>query len=95
KIGLPAEKSEAAEQLCRLAVNALNCLDHVRVDMRVDASDQLKIIEVNGIPGLKPLKSWSPQMYTLYHGSAKGPDADYRRFVHRIVESGLERYTIA
>jgi D-alanine-D-alanine ligase len=95
KIGIPEEKSEAANHLCRLAVDALNCLDHVRVDMRADAGGQLKIIEVNGIPGLKPLKSWSPQMYTLYHGSVEGPDADYRRFVHRIVESGLERYHIA
>ncbi len=92
KIGIPEKKTEAASQLCHVAVDALNCLDHVRVDMRMDADGQLKIIEVNGIPGLKPLKSWSPQMYTLYHGSEEGVDVDYRRFVHRIVESGLERY---
>jgi len=94
KIGIPDSFAEEANQLCKEAVEALNCMDHVRVDMRFDANDQLKIIEVNGIPGLKPIKSWSPQMYTLYHGSPEGPLADYNQLVHRIVESGLQRYNI-
>jgi D-alanine-D-alanine ligase len=95
KIAIPEARAEDAVHLCKAAVDALNCLDHVRVDMRFDANDQLKIIEVNGIPGLKPIKSWSPQMYTLFHGSAEGPMADYQNLVHRIVESGLERYGLA
>ena len=94
KIGIPETRAEDANELCKAAVVALNCLDHVRVDMRLDANEQIKIIEVNGIPGLKHIKSWSPQMYTLYHGSAEGPMADYRQLVHRIVESGLERYNL-
>ena len=92
KIHRPNERVEESIELTRQAVSALNCLDHVRVDMRLDANDQLKIIEVNGIPGLKPVKSWSPQMYTLYRGSADDPQANYQQLVHRIVESGLERY---
>ena len=95
KIGIPDNFAKEANQLCKEAVEALNCLDHVRVDMRFDANERLKIIEVNGIPGLKPIKSWSPQMYTLYHGSPEGPLADYQQLVHRIVESGLERYNLA
>jgi len=95
KIGIPETRAEAANHLCKAAVDALHCLDHVRVDMRLDGHDQLRIIEVNGIPGLKPEKSWSPQMYTLYHGSAQGPLADYRQLVDRIVASGLERYHLA
>jgi D-alanine-D-alanine ligase len=92
KIGIPETRAEESIDLCKAAVKTLNCLDHVRVDMRFDASDRLKIIEVNGIPGLKPKKSWSPQMFTLYHGSSEGPGADYRKLVHLIVESGLERH---
>jgi D-alanine-D-alanine ligase len=95
KIGIPEYRSEDAVHLCKAAVDALNCLDHVRVDMRFDANDQIKIIEVNGIPGLKPIKSWSPQMYTLYHASPEGHAVDYQHLVHRIVESGLERYGLA
>lgn len=94
QIGIPERRAEDANRLCKAAVDALNCLDHVRVDMRFDANDQIRIIEVNGIPGLKPIKSWSPQMYTLYHGSPEGPQADYQKLVHRIVESGLERYNL-
>ena len=92
KIGIPEHSAEEANELCRQAVGALNCLDHVRVDMRFDAHGKLRIIEVNGIPGLKPIKSWSPQMFTLYNQSPQGPLEDYRCLLHKIVDSGLNRY---
>ena len=82
---------EEAVDLCKQATDALNCWDHVRVDMRLDGDNRLKIIEVNGIPGLKPIKSWSPQIYSLYHASSQGPDEDYRNLIDAIVESGLAR----
>jgi D-alanine-D-alanine ligase len=91
KIYRPETRVEEAVDLCKQATDALNCWDHVRVDMRVDGSNRFKIIEVNGIPGLKPIKSWSPQIYTLYHASPQGPDQDYRNLIDAIVESGLTR----
>ncbi|MCA1794634.1 MAG: hypothetical protein LC660_12340 [Desulfobacteraceae bacterium] len=92
----PAGKmADQATALCQRAVKALNCLDHVRVDMRMDAQGDLKIIEANGIPGLKPVKSWSPQLFTLYHATGKGPDRDYQELIHCIVSSALERYNLA
>ncbi len=94
RIHRPTDRGEQAVELCRQATQALNCLDHVRVDMRLDARGALKIIEVNGIPGLKPVKSWSPQIYTLYHACAAGPDEDYRNLIDRIVSSGLARYNL-
>jgi len=66
----------------------------VRVDMRFDTHGKLKIIEVNGIPGLKPIKSWSPQMFTLHNQSPEGPLEDYRQLLHKIVDSGLGRYNL-
>ena len=95
KIGIPKHSAEAANALCTEAVEALNCFDHVRVDMRFDAHARLKIIEVNGIPGLKPIKSWSPQMFTLYNKSPEGPLEDYRLLLHRIVDSAFKRYNVA
>jgi len=92
KIAVPQTRVAEAVLLGRRAVTTLNCLDHVRVDMRVDARERLRIIEVNGIPGLKPVKSWSPQIYSLYHPAPQGAAAEYRQLVHRIVDSGLERY---
>ena len=90
----PAILAEEAIQLCRQAVTTLSCLDHVRVDMRLDMNDKLRIIEVNGIPGLKPIKSWSPQIYSLYHGAPEGPEQDYANMVNLIVDSAMERYGI-
>ncbi len=95
KINRPESRIEEAVHLGRQAVDALNCLDHVRVDMRLDRDDQLRIIEVNGIPGLKPIKSWSPQLYTIYHGCSQGPLADHRNMVNLIVDSALKRWELA
>ena len=92
KIHRPESRAEESIELARQAVDALNCLDHVRVDMRVSAEGLLKIIEVNGIPGLKPVKSWSPQMYSLYHPSTEGALQEYSQLIHLIVDSGLSRY---
>ena len=92
KIHRPTERVAESIELTRQAVAALNCLDHVRVDMRVSAEGQMKIIEVNGIPGLKPIKSWSPQMYSLYHPSSQGVMQEYHELIHLIVDSGLSRY---
>lgn len=92
KIRLAGDLSQQAIDLCRDAMVALKCLDHVRTDMRLDAAGAMKIIEVNGIPGLKPLKSWSPQMFTMHHPSPEGPMEDYRRLIDHIVTSALSRY---
>ena len=42
----------------------LDCYDHVRIDMRVDANDDLKIIEVNGI-GAEAAKLEPPDLCAL------------------------------
>ncbi len=84
--------TQPAIDLCKAAMDALNCLDHVRADMRLSQDGTLKIIEVNGIPGLKPIKSWSPQLYTLHHPSEQGEMEDYTRLIGHIVKSALARY---
>ncbi len=86
--------TKEAIDLTRRAMEVLNCLDHVRADMRLDAKGKLKIIEVNGIPGLKPMKSWSPQMFTMHHPSADGPMEDYKQLIDHIVTSALTRYNL-
>ena len=44
-------------------------------------------MEVNGIPGLKPGKSWSPQIYALYH-----PEGDpYVGLIGTVVNCAWER----
>ena len=95
KVGLAGQRTEEARALGSAAAEAMGCLDHVRIDMRVDRAGRLRIIEVNGIPGLKPRKSWAPQIYTLYHGSPLGEDEDYRRLIGTIIESAGRRCGLA
>ncbi len=87
--------ADQAIEVTAKAMKALNCLDHVRADMRQDSNGHLKIIELNGIPGLKPIKSWSPQIYTLHHPSKEGEMEDYKRLINHIVDSALARYNLA
>ena len=92
RINLAGERTDEARRLADAAAEAMGCLDHVRIDMRVDRGGRLRIIEVNGIPGLKPHKSWAPQIYTLYHPSPLGEDEDYRRLIGAILDSAARRY---
>ncbi|NOX33247.1 MAG: ATP-grasp domain-containing protein [Deltaproteobacteria bacterium] len=94
KIKRVSTKEEDLIELCRQAMEALNCLDHVRTDMRMDANGKLKIIEVNGIPGLKPGKSWSPQIFSMYYPAPKGPMKAYQNLINHIVSSALARYNL-
>lgn len=95
KIQPAGELSPKTIEATARAMKALNCLDHVRADMRLDSHGNVKIIEVNGIPGLKPIKSWSPQIYTMHHASKKGETEDYRALIDHIISSALARYGIA
>jgi D-alanine-D-alanine ligase len=87
KVSIPSDHIEEAQALAAAACDALQCDDHVRIDMRIGADGKLRIMEVNGIPGLKPVKSWSPQIYGLYH-----PVEDsYTALIGTIVSCALER----
>lgn len=92
KISIPETRAEEAQEITRKATDALRCWDHVRVDLRVGADGRLRVMEVNGIPGLKPYKSWSPQIYALYHPSPEGHMAQYREMLALIVTSARERH---
>jgi len=95
RVGLAGARADECARLADAAAEAMGCLDHVRIDMRVDREGVLRIIEVNGIPGLKPHKSWAPQIYTLYHPSPGGEDEDYRLLIKAVVEAAGRRYGLA
>ena len=90
-ISRPAARGDEAGALAIQAADAMRCLDHVRIDIKTDAAGALRIMEVNGIPGLKPHKSWTPQIYTLYYGSPEGEMADYRNLIRAIIDAGCAR----
>lgn len=92
KVSVPPARGDEAAALASRAADAMRCLDHVRIDMKTDAAGTLRIMEVNGIPGLKPHKSWGPQLVSLYYRSPGGEMDDYRRLVRTIIESAAARY---
>jgi D-alanine-D-alanine ligase len=95
KISKPTARGDEAAALAVRAADAMRCLDHVRIDIKTDAAGSMRIMEVNGIPGLKPLKSWAPQLYTLYSRSPEGEMADYRDLIRTIIEAAGSRYGIS
>jgi D-alanine-D-alanine ligase len=94
RISLSSRQAGEAKEIADKAADAMNCLDHVRIDIKADAAGKLRIIEINGIPGLKPHKSWAPQIYTLYHASPEGEMEDYRQLIQAIIESARKRYNL-
>ena len=96
-VGLTKVKSAGAaagavQELAARAAEAMSCLDHVRIDCKTGADGELRILEVNGIPGLKPRSSWAPQLYTLHHPCPEGELEDYRGLIARIIASAAHRW---
>jgi D-alanine-D-alanine ligase len=94
KISAAGAREAEVAALCKRAANAMHCLDHVRIDVKTGADGALKVMEVNGIPGLKPHKSWGPQLCTLHFRSPGGEMEDYRRLVKTIIESACRRFNL-
>ncbi|MDD5484393.1 MAG: hypothetical protein PHP98_12215 [Kiritimatiellae bacterium] len=86
-----AAKAREAADAAGKAMLALNCVDHVRADLRADAEGRLRVIEVNGIPGLKPGKSWSPQIYSMYHPAPGGMAEEYKNLLKVIADAAFAR----
>jgi D-alanine-D-alanine ligase len=94
KIGDAGPRGADANAVAARAATALGCLDHVRIDVKTDAHGSLRVMEVNGIPGLKPRKSWGPQLFTLHHRSPGGDLEDYRLLVKAVIDSGCRRFNL-
>ena len=94
KISDPGPRGADASALAASAAVAMGCLDHVRIDVKTGADGVLRVMEVNGIPGLKPRKSWGPQLYALHHRSPLGDMEDYRLLVKAVVDSGARRFNL-
>jgi len=88
KLVCPAPVSERlsgyAREIAREAFSALGCYDCARVDMRLDAEEQLYILEVNSLPGMSENGS--------YATAARQAGMDYAAFVNRLVETASARY---
>lgn len=94
RISEAGARADEVKAITIQAAIAMRCLDHVRIDVKAGADDDLRIMEVNGIPGLKPHKSWGPQLCTLHFQSPGGEVEDYRRLVKAVLDSGCRRFNL-
>ncbi len=91
KFEIPEDRSETLCTIAEQTATVLDCLDHVRIDLREDATGQPKVIDVNGIPGLNPLKSRSLIIESLYGVTAAEAPA---KLISAIIEAAAARYNL-
>jgi D-alanine-D-alanine ligase len=76
--------AEQAQKLALQAFEVLNCRDWARVEMRLDETGQLQLLEVNTIPGLGARASLPI--------AAELKGMDYVALIQRLVDIVVERY---
>lgn len=86
-------KKEELRTIAKNVMNALNCFDHIRIDIREDRKGQLKVIEINGIPGLNELKSRTLIIQNMYFPRLS-KDVIFNNLIERILVSSIERCNV-
>jgi D-alanine-D-alanine ligase len=81
---LDEELTRHAQDLARRAFTAIGCYDCARVDMRLDESGQLHILEINSLASLGQRGS--------YVRAAEEAGLDFTALVNRLVEVASARY---
>jgi D-alanine-D-alanine ligase len=81
---IDAEIAGRAQELAVKAFRALGCADCARVDMRLDASGELYILEINSLPSLGEHGS--------YLVGAQAVGLDFTAFVNRLIDVAAARY---
>lgn len=69
------------------AFHALELRDIARIDMRMDGQGQLRVIDINPLPGLSPYYSDLPILYSLSGGN-------YHDLISQILRSAFNRYSL-
>lgn len=89
---IPDGDSARLHAQAQAAASALGCADHVRLDVREDVHGRIKVIEINGIPGLNPINSRSLAIYGLYQSLT--PEAAFVPLIRRTIVAALTRYRL-
>jgi D-alanine-D-alanine ligase len=87
---IPESEQSKINALIRRTVHVLGCRDHVRIDLRVAQDHSLKVLEVNGIPGLNPAKSRSLEIHSLYHPTLNKEEV-FDKLIGDIIHCSYER----
>ena len=88
---IPDERRMELEEITIKAISILGCRDHVRLDIGTSKEGELRVIEVNGIPGLNPKKGRSYIIYSIYNRSSIKFQHIYDLLINDIIEAASER----
>lgn len=81
----PGQLRDRVVAIARAAYLSVDCRDAGRVDMRLDADGEPKLLEINPLPGLHPTHSDLPMIATLAR-------VTYPDLIGRIVRSAIQRH---
>jgi D-alanine-D-alanine ligase len=81
---LTEEQNRRAKELAQRAFTVLGCFDAARVDMRLNSSGDLYVLEINSLPSLRE--------HSSYVMAAKQAGLDFPALINRLVEVASARY---
>jgi len=88
QVACPAKIDESvtkkAKEIAKRAFNVLGCYDCARIDMRMDADNNLYVLEINSLPSLGEHGS--------YVAAAEAMGLNFTALVNRLVEVAAARY---
>lgn len=88
---LPAALRQQMSDICRAAFLALGCRDWCRIDVRLDASGQPTILELNPLPGLHP----DPHSHAGFPTAAAAAGLSYEALILRVLAHACARYGLS
>lgn len=82
---------ESIEDVCIRSFTALRCRDWCRVDLRLDAAGNPRILELNPLPGVLP----KAEENSCFPKAARAAGLSYGDLIRRVVDLAAERYRLA
>jgi len=83
---------EKIEQISIQTYNALNCYDFARIDLRMKASEELFILEVNTLPGLD--YNLEENEISFYPVMAFAAGMNFDEMIQEILQAAIDRYQL-
>jgi len=86
------EERERIGEMARRSFFALGCRDFARVDMRMNSSGEIFVLEINPLPGLD--YNTEEDELSFYPIMAKAAGMDYSEMIKQILDAAIERYNL-
>lgn len=84
---IPKSLEKKIRQIARKAFQVLACRDWARIDLRLDAEGEPRVLEVNPLPGILP----RPEQNSCFPDAARAAGLSYEELILRVVELAAER----